>query len=147
MCGGQHVQKELISDLNYICLLIDAIGCGGGSKQENGGVIWIALDCLWRIIYILHEGSNQCKPQHALLSYAEEKIEEFGGMEMCNSHLFHSEQQENIRLIAGWTQQQLVILLETGKKEAEERARIAEEKATRLQIEKETQFQNLIHQP
>ncbi|KAA6391400.1 MAG: hypothetical protein EZS28_013074 [Streblomastix strix] len=43
--------------------------------------------------------------------------------------------------------QQLVILLETGKKEAEERARIAEEKATRLQIEKETQFQNLIHQP
>ncbi|KAA6391402.1 MAG: hypothetical protein EZS28_013076, partial [Streblomastix strix] len=76
--------------------------------KVNGGVIWIALDCLWRIIYILHEGSNQCKPQHALLSYAEEKIEEFGGMEMCNSHLFHSEQQENIRLIAGWTQQYII---------------------------------------
>ncbi|KAA6382455.1 MAG: hypothetical protein EZS28_022018 [Streblomastix strix] len=43
--------------------------------------------------------------------------------------------------------QQLVILLETGEKEAEERARIAEEKVTRLQIEKETQLNNLIHQP
>ncbi|KAA6387714.1 MAG: hypothetical protein EZS28_016760 [Streblomastix strix] len=84
----QSIQRVLIQEEKYILALVQALGCGGGNEESNNGVIIRAMFAANNLYSLLWKGRDWCDRIPHLLKKAKEQMEEVGGVEESEVHLY-----------------------------------------------------------
>ncbi|KAA6360091.1 MAG: hypothetical protein EZS28_044382, partial [Streblomastix strix] len=79
----------MIKDLKYILAFIEGLGNGGGNMEENSRIIKNEIFNIGFVFYKLNEGTDQINLDKDFRKSINEGIEQEGGIEEIEAHLFH----------------------------------------------------------
>ncbi|KAA6387343.1 MAG: hypothetical protein EZS28_017131 [Streblomastix strix] len=110
---------RMLKELNFVSVLLNGFGTGGGSEEENSDVIKYALLNFNTFIYSLQE-SELIKLQQQMNKEINEQLEEEGGNEEIQFWMFQSmkmNRDESLEAISVYqTTSGITKLFHTGEK-------------------------------